>query len=122
MKDASLNSPLSNDTVEEWQNFLIDHNQETPEDVFIKNDEKVRKKKWLMQALDLLNEREKIIINSRHICETPHTLAKIGKKLKISKERVRQIEASAISKIKIRIKNLVLEKENNKKRKNLCSL
>ena len=122
MKDASLNSPLSNDTVEEWQNFLIDHNQETPEDVFIKNDEKVRKKKWLMQALDLLNEREKIIINSRHICETPHTLAKIGKKLKISKERVRQIEASAISKIKIRIKNLVLEKESNKKRKNLCSL
>ena len=43
MKDASLNAPLTSDTVEEWQNFLIDSKQESPEDAFIKNDEKLEK-------------------------------------------------------------------------------
>ena len=86
MKDASLNAPLTSDTVEEWQSFLVDNKQESPEEAFIKNDEKVKKKEWLSQALSSLNEREKIIINSRHICETPLTLENIGKELKISKE------------------------------------
>ena len=121
MKDASLNAPLTSDSVEEWQSFLVDNKQESPEDAFIKSDEKTKKKKWLSQALSSLNEREKIIINSRHICETPLTLERIGKDLKISKERVRQIEASAINKLKLRIKNLVLEKENKSKNNNLCS-
>ncbi len=122
MKDASLNAPLTSDTVEEWQNFLVDNNQDSPEEAFIKNDEKVKKKKWLSQALSSLNEREKIIINARHICETPLTLEDIGKELKISKERVRQIEASAINKLKLRIKNLVLEKEDKANRSKLCKL
>jgi len=121
MKDASLNSPLTSDTVEEWQNFLVNKNQDSPEEAYIKNDEKVRKKKWLTQALDSLNDREKIIINSRHICESPSTLEEIGNSLKISKERVRQIESSAINKLKLRIKNLVLEKENISNKKKLCS-
>ena len=41
--DASLNTPLTNDTLEEWQNFLVDNNTDNPEDVFIKKDEKLRK-------------------------------------------------------------------------------
>ena len=78
---------------------------------------KLWKKKWLNKALDSLDHREKIIINSRHICESPDTLEKIGKKLKISKERVRQIESSALNKLKLRIKSFVLEKRIIKKRK-----
>ena len=42
------------------------------------------------------------------MCQTPDTLEKIGIRLKISKERVRQIEASAINKLKLRIKNFSL--------------
>ena len=53
-KDASLNTPLNSDTVEEWQNFLVDKYQESIEDSFIKNDEKLRKKKWLIKALRFL--------------------------------------------------------------------
>tara|TARA_B110000259_G_scaffold101534_1_gene116906 strand:+ start:97 stop:984 length:888 start_codon:yes stop_codon:yes gene_type:complete len=121
-RDASLNTPLNNDTLEEWQNFLVDNSQENIEDVFIKNDEKLRKKKWLTKALEALDEREKIIINSRHMCESPMTLEKIGKKLNISKERVRQIEAAAITKLKLKIKNFLIEKEYKTKSKKLCKI
>ena len=121
-RDASLNTPLNNDTLEEWQNFLVDNSQENIEDAFIKNDEKLRKKKWLVKALEALDEREKIIINSRHMCESPMTLEKIGKKLNISKERVRQIEAAAITKLKLKIKNFLIEKEYKTKNKKLCRI
>ena len=121
-RDASLNTPLNNDTLEEWQNFLVDNSQENIEDAFIKNDEKLRKKKWLAKALEALDEREKIIINSRHMCESPMTLEKIGKKLNISKERVRQIEAAAITKLKLKIKNFLIEKEYKTKSKKLCRI
>ena len=121
-RDASLNTPLNNDTLEEWQNFLVDNSQENIEDVFIKNDEKLRKKKWLSKALEALDEREKMIINSRHMCESPMTLEKIGKKLNISKERVRQIEAAAITKLKLKIKNFLIEKEYKTKSKKLCRI
>ena len=121
-RDASLNTPLNNDTLEEWQNFLVDNSQENIEDAFIKNDEKLRKKKWLVKALEALDEREKIIINSRHMCESPMTLEKIGKKLNISKERVRQIEAAAITKLKLKIKNFLIEKEYKTKSKKLCRI
>ena len=121
-RDASLNTPLNSDTLEEWQNFLVDNSQENIEDAFIKNDEKLRKKKWLVKALEALDEREKIIINSRHMCESPMTLEKIGKKLNISKERVRQIEAAAITKLKLKIKNFLIEKEYKTKNKKLCKI
>ena len=110
-RDASLNTPLNNNTLEEWQNFLVDNSQENIEDALIKSDEKSRKKKWLIKALESLDPREKIIINSRHMSESPMTLEKIGLKLKISKERVRQIESVAITKLKLKIKNFLIEKE-----------
>ena len=56
------------------------------------------------------------------MCETPLTLEKIGKKLKISKERVRQIEAAAITKIKLKIKNFIIVKEHKKNNKKLCRI
>jgi RNA polymerase sigma-32 factor len=51
-------------------------------------------------AIDSLDERETQIINERHLSEDPKTLEYLGKKLKISKERVRQIEKNAMNKMK----------------------
>ena len=121
-RDASLNTPLNNNTLEEWQNFLVDNSQENIEDALIKSDEKSRKKKWLIKALESLDPREKIIINSRHMSESPMTLEKIGLKLRISKERVRQIESVAITKLKLKIKNFIIEKEYKAKSIKLCRI
>ena len=51
-------------------------------------------------AIGSLDERETQIINERHLSENPKTLEYLGKKLKISKERVRQIEKNAMNKMK----------------------
>ncbi|MGI6395106.1 MAG: sigma-70 family RNA polymerase sigma factor [bacterium] len=63
-------------------------------------DEETRNIK-LQNAIALLNEREKFIIWNRYLADTTMTLEEIGTKYDISKERVRQIEARALEKIKL---------------------
>ncbi len=58
------------------------------------------RKTALNKALDGLDEREREIITSRFLTETPVKLEDLGKKFRISAERIRQIENKAISKIK----------------------
>ena len=48
----------------------------------------------------LLSERERIIIEQRRLTEEGATLESLGVSLKISKERVRQIEQIAIGKLR----------------------
>ena len=61
------------------------------------NDKSI-KKDFIHKAIDTLNEREKIIIRLRKYREKSITLDELGQKLKISKERVRQIETKALEK------------------------
>ena len=54
-------------------------------------------------VLDQLNEREKAVIRMRFGLledESDRTLEEIGKELNVTRERVRQIESSAIKKLK----------------------
>ena len=62
-------------------------------------DETIKNEK-LQKAIMSLNEREKFIIWNRYMVEDPMTLEEIGEKYSVSKERIRQIEARAIEKIK----------------------
>ncbi|MDQ7002737.1 MAG: RNA polymerase factor sigma-32 [Ghiorsea sp.] len=54
----------------------------------------------LNQALDTLSERDRLIIKRRHLSEDPHTLKDLSEELGISIERVRQLEARAMKKLK----------------------
>ena len=53
----------------------------------------------LRAGIDGLNDRERGIFEARRLVDEPVTLAKLGKRFKISIERVRQIEARAIKKV-----------------------
>lgn len=55
----------------------------------------------LQNAIVMLNEREKFIIWNRYMSEESMTLEEIGDRYGISKERVRQIEARALDKIRL---------------------
>ncbi|WJW79578.1 RNA polymerase factor sigma-32 [Bartonella sp. TP] len=59
-----------------------------------------RRSLWLQKALRVLNARELQIIQTRRLGEDHVTLESLGLTLGISKERVRQIEARAIQKLR----------------------
>ncbi|MDP1723111.1 MAG: sigma factor-like helix-turn-helix DNA-binding protein [Alphaproteobacteria bacterium] len=54
----------------------------------------------LAEAMTILNDREKQIIISRRLNDTPETLEELSIKYGISRERIRQIEVKAYEKIR----------------------
>ena len=55
---------------------------------------------WLAEALGELSPRERTIINQRRLREDGATLEELGRELGVSKERVRQLEHRAMSKLR----------------------
>ena len=97
--DLHLNQKVDNETENDLMSLLADERQ-NPEETFEEFNDKNIKKNFINKAIDTLNEREKIIIRLRKFREKSITLDELGQKLKISKERVRQIETKALEKLK----------------------
>ena len=97
--DSSLNKKISDDGEDEFLSLLEDE-EARPDEIIFAKDELNHKKDMVSQAIGSLDERETLIINERHLSENPKTLEYLGEKLKISKERVRQIEKNAMNKMK----------------------
>ncbi len=109
MGDQSLNQIAKiNDSSLELMDFLKD-DRDSQHTVLEKNDDEKLKQKWILAAMNSLNEREKFIINSRKFNEKTKTLGELGKILKLSKERVRQIENMSLQKLKKNILNISKE-------------
>jgi RNA polymerase sigma-32 factor len=66
-----------------------------------------RRSEWLAQALGELSPRERRIINERRLREEGSTLEELGRELGVSKERVRQLESRALSKLRVSISQRV---------------
>ncbi len=100
-QEKSLNDPIkSGETGEtdEWQDWLVDDRLDQ-ELIVSQKQEYDDKKELLHDALKILNQREKEIINARRLSENPKTLEELSKKYKISRERIRQIETKAFEKL-----------------------
>jgi RNA polymerase sigma-32 factor len=97
--DQSLNVMVSDDSDDDWQGFLVDE-RPTPEQVVIGARDAKSRSAWLNSALGQLTDRERTIIEVRRLSEDGATLEDLGKTLGISKERVRQLESRAMSKLK----------------------
>ena len=96
--DVYLNQTFDSEENNEIISLFSD-NSLNPEEITKKNIDGNLKTKWLNEALNRLKDREKIIINARKLQEKAITLEELGKKLNISKERVRQIEDKALIKL-----------------------
>ncbi len=95
----SLEAPIGNDEDGKFGDFVEDKTSIGPMDHILKEDLKTQ----INEVLDQLNERERAVIRMRFGLlddESDRTLEEIGKELNVTRERVRQIESSAIKKLK----------------------
>ena len=97
--DLHLNQKVDSESENDLMSLLPDERQ-NPEEIFETLNDNTVKKKYINSAIESLNEREKTIIKLRKFQEKSITLDELGKMLKISKERVRQIETKALEKLK----------------------
>ena len=99
--DHSLNAQMNKNDGEEteWQDLLTD-DRENQETLFEKHEEKTIRSKLMIDALNLLKSREKDIIIKRRLTDNPMTLEDLSQEYKVSRERIRQIEAKALRKLK----------------------
>jgi len=109
----SLEAPIGSEDDGRFGDFIEDKTSISPSDAILKDDLRIQ----IEQVLEQLNEREKAVIKLRFGImddESDRTLEEIGKELSVTRERVRQIESSAIKKLKHpkvgrRLKNYIEE-------------
>jgi RNA polymerase sigma-32 factor len=100
--DHSLNAQVHSDGEGEWQDWLVDEtvSQET---TIAEREELTGRKALLSGALRTLNERERHILFERRLKDNPTTLEALSHQYGISRERVRQIEARALQRLRKRM-------------------
>jgi len=96
---VSLETPVGDEDDGRFGDFIEDKTTMSPSDAVLNDD----LNNQIDEVLDQLNEREKAVIRMRFGLlsdESDRTLEEIGKELRVTRERVRQIESSAIKKLK----------------------
>ena len=97
-QEKSLNDPIRSGEKGEWQDWMVDENMD--QELYVSQKQELDEKKLLLRdAIKILNDREKKIIEARKLSNNPKTLDELSKKYKISRERIRQIENKAFEKL-----------------------
>ncbi len=97
-QEKSLNDPIKAGEKGEWQDWIVDDSLD--QELYISQKQEIDEKKSLLhEAIKILDDREKKIIEERKLSENPKTLDELSKKYKISRERIRQIETKAFEKL-----------------------
>ena len=100
--DFSLNAQQAGEEGREWVETLEDEAPQAAETV-TRGADLDRVRGWLADALASLNARERMIIVERKLRDEPRTLESLGQELGLSKERIRQLEAQALTKLRKRL-------------------
>ena len=97
-REKSLNEPIKSGEKGEWQDWLA--SEDLDQELFVAQIQELDEKKSLLhEAIKILNDRERNIIEERKLSNEPKTLEELSKKYKISRERIRQIETRAFEKL-----------------------
>jgi len=108
--DASLNAPLREQGEGEWQDWLVD-DEDNQEHKLVENEEATNRHEALVDALSVLNPRERRIFEARRLAEEPMTLEDLSAEFGVSRERVRQIEVRAFEKVQNAVKAAYAKRE-----------
>ncbi|MHC5305905.1 RNA polymerase factor sigma-32 [Bartonella sp. LJL80] len=99
--DNSLSAPMVGDDENSGSKMDALVDERPLQDEIIEDEiDGQRRSQWLHDALQILNERELQIIRTRRLNDDGATLESLGEAMGISKERVRQIEARAMQKLR----------------------
>ncbi|HJL06380.1 MAG TPA: sigma-70 family RNA polymerase sigma factor [Polyangiaceae bacterium LLY-WYZ-15_(1-7)] len=95
---VSLETPVGNDGSSELRDLIADDGASSPMDALVEDD----LSNTVLSALDTLSDREQQILRMRFgIGEhEAHTLAEIGREFGLSRERIRQLQALALRKLR----------------------
>ncbi|MBC7147027.1 MAG: RNA polymerase sigma factor RpoH [Thioclava marina] len=109
--DASLNAQVGagDEGTAQWQDWLEDEDADQAE-AYAESEELQARREMLMQAMDVLNDREKDILMQRRLRDDPVTLEELSGQYEVSRERIRQIEVRAFEKLQKRMTELAREK------------
>ena len=104
MDPISLDKPVGDEDDSIVADFIADQNVISPET----NAERVMLKEKIQGLLAGLKERERKVLVLRFGIDDDHprTLEEVGRELKVTRERIRQIEDKALRKLKIRARSL----------------
>jgi len=105
--DASLNATVgsADDSAMQWQDWLEDESADQAGDYEARNELEARRE-LMAEALDVLNDREKDILNQRRLTEKAVTLETLSGQYGVSRERIRQIEVRAFEKLQKKMREL----------------
>lgn len=97
-RTSSLDAPIGEEGEDQIKDLIEDTSSESPEAGLSRTFNKER----ITNLLDHMNERERMVLDMRFGLndQKPHTLAQAAKKMRISRERVRQIEEAALKKLR----------------------
>jgi RNA polymerase sigma-32 factor len=105
--DKSINAPIHDDgEAGEWQDRLVDQSP-SPEAIVIEHNDSQYQHSALIAAIDVLDYRERLIFEARHLVDEPVTLEVLAERFNVSRERIRQIEVRAFEKVRKAARNLV---------------
>ena len=98
MEPVSLESPVGEEDDSHLGDFIEDNTGSQPADAV----SQAMLRQQLMEILDTLSEREAKVLRLRYGLDDgrPRTLEEVGKEFNVTRERVRQIEAKALRKIR----------------------
>ncbi|WP_084474779.1 RNA polymerase sigma factor RpoD [Deinococcus pimensis] len=98
VEPISLETPIGAEGDSSYGDFIPDDSLDSPAD----NSDRVMLSEALEQALARLDERERMVIKLRKglVDGREHTLEEVGQYLRVTRERVRQIETKALRKLK----------------------
>jgi RNA polymerase sigma-32 factor len=109
--DSSLNAPVRSDSEGgEWMDWLVD-DSEDQETTLGKNQELERRRDFLKNAMEDLNDREKRIFMARRLSEDTITLEDLSTEFGVSRERIRQIEVRAFEKVQKSVQKAAAQSE-----------
>lgn len=98
-RDLSLDSSLDDDHDLTHLDLLQESSLNQEESLALEEERKIREQE-VLGAMKHLNQKEEYVIKNRIMSDSSLTLREIGNHLKLSRERVRQIQSEALKKLR----------------------